>query len=129
LKLAAAQAAAIRQRIMEEMISLEEERVERMTERPEGVAIEEGKEGEGKTVEDEGIVRRELNKADPSGGSGPSVWVFLVLINGLGSAAVFKESWTAKKSRIRAASPWGHLANWDVSAVSPVDVSPVEAVV
>jgi len=30
---------------------------------------------------------------------------------------VFKESWTAKKSRIRGASPWGHLANWDVISV------------
>ena len=68
LKLAAAQAAAIRERIMEEMMALEEERVERMTDRPEGVGVEEGKE-EGKTAEDEGIVRRELNKADPSGAS------------------------------------------------------------
>jgi phosphatidylinositol 4-kinase len=67
LKLAAAQAAAIRERIMEEMMALEEERVLRMTERPEGVGIEGGKEGN--TVEDEGIVRRELNKADPSGES------------------------------------------------------------
>ena len=69
LKLAAVQAAAIRDRIMEEMMALEEERVARMTDRPEGVWIEEGKD-EGKTAEDEGIVRRELNKADPSGGSG-----------------------------------------------------------
>lgn len=68
LKLAAAQAAAIRERIMEEMMALEEERLERMTDRPEGVGIDEGKE-EGKTAEDEGIVRRELNKADPSGKS------------------------------------------------------------
>jgi phosphatidylinositol 4-kinase len=30
---------------------------------------------------------------------------------------VFRESWTAKKSRIRASSPWGHLANWDVISV------------
>ncbi len=66
--MAAAQAAAIRERIMEEMMSLEEERVERMTDRLEGVGIEEGKD-EGKTAEDEGIVRRELNKADPSGWS------------------------------------------------------------
>ena len=66
LKLAAAQAAAIRERIMEEMLALEEERVERMTDRPEGVGIQESKQ-EGKTAEDEGIVRRELNKADPSG--------------------------------------------------------------
>ncbi|RSH90569.1 Phosphatidylinositol 4-kinase pik1alpha (PI4-kinase)(PtdIns-4-kinase) [Saitozyma podzolica] len=89
-------AAAIRERIMEEMMALEEERVTRMTELPEGVSIEGGKEGN--TAEDEGIVRRELNKADPS-------------------AAVFRESWTAKKSRIRASSPWGHLANWDVISV------------
>ncbi|WVQ80010.1 hypothetical protein IAT38_002111 [Cryptococcus sp. DSM 104549] len=97
LKLAAAQAAAIRERIMEEMMSLEEERVERMTDRPQGVEIEEGPK-EGQTAEDEGIVRRELSKSDPS-------------------AAVFKESWNAKKSRIRASSPWGHLVNWDVISV------------
>jgi phosphatidylinositol 4-kinase len=35
----------------------------------------------------------------------------------LTAAAVFKESWAAKKSRIRSASPWGHLANWDVISV------------
>jgi len=66
LRLAAAQAAAIRDRIMEEMMALEEERVARMTTRPEGQEIEEKVEG-GKTAEDENIVRRELNKADPSG--------------------------------------------------------------
>lgn len=32
-------------------------------------------------------------------------------------AAVFKESWAAKKSRIRASSPWGHLANWNVGHI------------
>ncbi|WOO79640.1 Phosphatidylinositol 4-kinase pik1 [Vanrija pseudolonga] len=98
LRLAAAQAAAIKERIMEEMMALEEERVSRMTHRPEGVQIDTGVSTEGKTAEDEGIVRREINKADPS-------------------AAIFKESWTAKKSRIRASSPWGHLANWDVISV------------
>jgi hypothetical protein len=79
LKLAAAQAAAIRERIMEEMMALEEERVERMMDRPEGVEVIGGAttggggpvgvdgRGEGQTAEDEGIVRRELNKADPSG--------------------------------------------------------------
>jgi hypothetical protein len=68
LRLAAAQAAAIRDRIMEEMMALEEERVARMTARPEGVEIEEKVSVEGnKTAEDENIVRRELNKADPSG--------------------------------------------------------------
>lgn len=100
LRLAAAQAAAIRERIMEEMMALEEERVARMATLPEGVEVSPSRVGvvEGKTAEDEGIVRREINKADPS-------------------AAIFKESWTAKKSRIRAASPWGHLANWDVISV------------
>ncbi|XAO25918.1 hypothetical protein I312_104751 [Cryptococcus bacillisporus CA1280] len=111
LKLAAAQAAAIRERIMLEMMALEEERVERMTDRPPGADLpiptaetsaggDDGHEHDHEhgTAEDEGIVRRELNKADPS-------------------AAVFRESWSAKKSRIRAGSPWGHLANWDVISV------------
>lgn len=31
------------------------------------------------------------------------------------TAAVVRESWLTKKSRIRSASPYGHLANWDVS--------------
>lgn len=76
LRLAAAQAEAIRSRIMEEMMALEEERVARMTARPDdegevvlrvAVGQEDGRgESEG-TAEDEGIVRRELNKADPSG--------------------------------------------------------------
>jgi len=76
LKLAAAQAAAIRDRIMEEMMSLEEERVARMTDRQEGEEVVSagvnaaGGEGSS-TAEDEGIVRRELNKADPSGESYP----------------------------------------------------------
>lgn len=70
LKLAAAQAAAIRDRIMEEMMSLEEERVARMTDRQEGEGVDFGTSqdaAEKNTAEDEGIVRRELNKADPSG--------------------------------------------------------------
>jgi hypothetical protein len=73
LRLAAAQAAAIRDRIMEEMMALEEERVARMTARPEGQEIEEKVMG-GKTAEDENIVRRELNKADPSGRSVEAVY-------------------------------------------------------
>lgn len=82
---------------MEEMMALEEERMARMKEA-------EGREGSNwssqqdrsKTAEDEGIVRRELDKIDPS-------------------AAVFQESFTAKKARIRINSQYGHLANWDVS--------------
>lgn len=92
-----AEAAAIRERIMEEMMALEEERVQRMTDEPVGVVVLPDQSNT-KIAEDESIIRRELNKADPS-------------------AAVFKESWAAKKSRIRAASPWGHLATWDVLSV------------
>jgi phosphatidylinositol 4-kinase B len=70
MKLQPAEATAIRDRIMQEMMALEEERMERMRE-----TNEESHEGLGigemsitaQTAEDEGIVRRELNKVDPSG--------------------------------------------------------------
>lgn len=96
MRLQPAEAAAIRKRIMEEMMALEEERMTRM----------QGTEGEvwnsqqdrKKTAEDEGIVRRELDKLDPS-------------------ATVVQESYAAKKARIRATSQYGHLANWDVSHI------------
>ncbi|KAI6028422.1 kinase-like protein [Pisolithus orientalis] len=89
-----AEAASIRDRIMKEMISLEEERMERMREGEMGLA----ESGGWKTAEDEGIIKRELSKADPS-------------------AVVLSESWATKKSRIRHASPYGHLANWDCVSV------------
>ncbi|KAG9318503.1 kinase-like protein [Chiua virens] len=88
-----AEAAAIRDRIMKEMLALEEERMARMREG----AIGFGESGM-KTAEDEGIIKRELSKVDPS-------------------AVVFSESWTSKKSRIRHGSPYGHLANWDCVSV------------
>ncbi|CAL1704406.1 unnamed protein product [Somion occarium] len=100
MRLAYAEAAAIRSRIMDEMLALEEERMERMRENRQGEGTlrigDVG--GSMKTAEDEGIIRRELSKADPS-------------------AVVFSESWAAKKSRIRQASPYGHLANWDCVSV------------
>ena len=90
MKLQPSEAAAIRERIMNEMLALEEERMQRMRENRDshsalriGVAMT-------NTMEDEGIIRRELNKADPS-------------------AVVFSESWSAKKSRVRQESPYGHL--------------------
>jgi phosphatidylinositol 4-kinase B len=90
MKLQPSEAAAIRERIMNEMLALEEERMQRMRENRDshtalrvGVAMT-------NTMEDEGIIRRELNKADPS-------------------AIVFSESWSAKKSRVRQESPYGHL--------------------
>lgn len=74
-----AEAAAIRDRIMKEMIALEEERMERMREHKEGEGMMHiGAVGNMKTAEDETIIKRELNKADPS-------------------AVIFSESWTTKK--------------------------------
>jgi len=92
-----AEAENIRNRIMEEMMTLEEERMERMRG---GDAITSGTSisTSAKSEEDEGIIRRELNKADPS-------------------ATVFRENWAGKKARIRVASPYGHLLNWDVVSV------------
>lgn len=103
MKLQPAEAAAIRDRIMKEMLALEEERMERMLENKDG----EGGSGSGgggmiggavNTAEDEGIIRRELNKVDPS-------------------AVVFSESWAAKKSRVRHGSPYGHLGTCTVEFI------------
>lgn len=90
VKLQPSEASGIRDRIMDEMLALEEERMRRMRENSDshnalriGVPMT-------NTMEDEGIIRRELNKVDPS-------------------AVVFSESWAAKKSRVRQESPYGHL--------------------
>jgi len=95
-RLQPSEAAAIRERIMQEMMALEEERMSRTRTDFDGWSQKAGY-TRGKTAEDEGIVRRELNKADPS-------------------AAIFQESHERKKARIRHISPYGHLANWDVRA-------------
>ncbi|KAF4608477.1 Phosphatidylinositol 4-kinase pik1alpha (PI4-kinase)(PtdIns-4-kinase) [Pleurotus pulmonarius] len=97
MRLQPSEAYAIRDRIMKEMIALEEERVERMRGDPQDIMPMDIS-GSLKSAEDESIIRRELNKADPS-------------------AVVFSESWAVKKSRIRHGSPYGHLANWDCVSV------------
>jgi hypothetical protein len=74
-----AEAAAIRDRIMQEMLALEEERMARMREGEIGFE-ESGSSGGMKTAEDEQIIKSELSKVDPS-------------------ALVFSESWVAKKVR------------------------------
>lgn len=80
MRLQYSEASGIRDRIMKEMMDLEEERMERMKENREdrGMIRIGDLSGGMKTAEDEGIIRRELNKADPS-------------------AVVFSESWAAKK--------------------------------
>jgi len=118
MKLNPIQATAIRDRIMQEMMSLEEERVSRMTAQPEGFTVQPSH-SDGKTAEDESIIRRELNKEDPSGSFCvhlATAGIFYELTMSF-TAVIFKESWNAKKSRIQAASPWGHLAKWNVLSV------------
>ncbi|KAG5342759.1 hypothetical protein C0989_008709 [Termitomyces sp. Mn162] len=99
------QAAAIRDRIMKEMIALEEQRMQRMREnREDDGMMRLDISGSTKSAEDETIIRRELNKADPS-------------------AVVFSESWAAKKwlnarveyVMVRPMAIW--VANWDCVSV------------
>lgn len=99
--LAPQEAKAIRERIMAEMMALEEERMARM--RASSLGERNGRwssngQQDNQTQEEESVILRAINKEDPSG-------------------AVFQESWPEKKSRIRKASPYGHLLNWDVFSV------------
>ncbi|KAG2178170.1 hypothetical protein INT43_003423 [Umbelopsis isabellina] len=90
----------IRQRIIKEMMALEEQRMAKMkVEGVEGGIGGGGGEGAGGSMlEDEKRVALVVNKEDPS-------------------AAVFAEEWETKKARIRAASPYGHLPNWRLISV------------
>lgn len=87
----------IRKRIMQEMMALEEERMERMKSGSRKIGGGASRRA-APSVEDEATVLRAVNKDDPS-------------------AAMFRETWAAKKARIRAASPYGHLPSWDVFSV------------
>ena len=79
MRLPRAEASAIRDRIMKEMLFLEEERMERMKGSEGDIMLRNTIiSGSSKSPEDEGIIRRELNKVDPS-------------------AVVFSESWATKK--------------------------------
>jgi hypothetical protein len=98
MRLQHAEAAAIRERIMDEMLALEEERMERMRERGADALPSVGASAMGQGAEDESVIRRALTRTDPS-------------------ALVFSESWAAKKARVRQASPYGHLAAWDCASV------------
>ncbi|GAA5964958.1 hypothetical protein JCM3765_004121 [Sporobolomyces pararoseus] len=92
--LAPQDAAAIRERIMSEMMALEEERMERMRGSVQARKGWSQTSGLGGTT-DNAVVMRAVNKDDPSG-------------------AVFAESFEAKSARIRAASPFGHLPHWSL---------------
>ncbi|KAN0059793.1 Phosphatidylinositol 4-kinase pik1alpha (PI4-kinase)(PtdIns-4-kinase) [Thecaphora frezii] len=93
-----AETEAIRKRIMQEMMALEEERTQRMKAGGKSFGRSRRAKGAAPAPEDEEAVLRAVNKDDPS-------------------AAMFRESWAAKKARIRASSPYGHLPSWDVFSV------------
>ena len=78
LRLQRAEATAIRERIMKEMMLLEEQRMQRMKEDGGSGGISKFGMGSQNSAEDESIIRKELNKVDPS-------------------AVVFSESWANKK--------------------------------
>ncbi|WFC97055.1 1-phosphatidylinositol 4-kinase [Malassezia brasiliensis] len=94
-KVLSADTHTIRQRIMDEMAALEEQRMARMKQ---GGAFFARHRPNQLAAEDETAVLRAVNKDDPS-------------------AAYFRESWTAKCARIRASSPYGHLPQWDLFSV------------
>ncbi|KAK4051786.1 Phosphatidylinositol 4-kinase pik1alpha (PI4-kinase)(PtdIns-4-kinase) [Microbotryomycetes sp. JL221] len=96
--LAASDAAAIREKIMSEMMALEEERMARMKQHGHSTLSNKFKSNSTRTTEDGEIVMKAVNKEDPSG-------------------EVFAESWKNKVERIRRASPYGHLSNWNVISV------------
>ncbi|CAO3689672.1 unnamed protein product [Rhizopus microsporus] len=90
----------IRQKIIQEMVALEEQRMKKMKTEGVGSGIGGGG-GEGAggdMLEDEQRVAWVVNKEDPS-------------------AAVLSENWEAKKERLRASSPYGHLPNWRLISV------------
>ncbi|EIE81522.1 hypothetical protein RO3G_06227 [Rhizopus delemar RA 99-880] len=90
----------IRQKIIQEMIALEEQRMKKMKTEGVGSGIGGGG-GEGAggdMLEDEQRFAWVVNKEDPS-------------------AAVLSENWETKKARLRAASPYGHLPNWRLMSV------------
>lgn len=107
----------IRQRIIKEMMALEEARMAKM--KSEGVSSGvDGGEGEavgGDMIQDEQLVAWVVNKDDPSG----KCQVLMIIIGTLTEllAAVFFENWETKKARIRASSPYGHLPNWRLLSV------------
>ncbi|MBW0484677.1 hypothetical protein O181_024392 [Austropuccinia psidii MF-1] len=103
------QSQSIKDKIMAEMMALEQERMERMEldnfnhKRGGHSSLSNLHQQEGpnkfttknKNEADEAVVMKVVNEEDPSG-------------------KMLGESWIAKKNRIRASSPYGHLPNWNL---------------
>ena len=103
----------IRQRIIKEMIALEDDRMTKMKIEGVGSGIGGGG-GEGAggdMLEDEQRIAWMVNKEDPSGKNKQHVGEIMDLLF-IHVAAVLSEDWETKKARLRAASPYGHLPNW-----------------
>ncbi|CAB4428942.1 unnamed protein product [Rhizophagus irregularis] len=128
---------AIRQKIIKEMMCLEEERMMKM--KTQGVTSSAGANGGegggGEMLEDEKKILIAVNKDDPSGIK-EIIEIILIIPNFIfkfyqiqmltfvqfhmkihWSAAVFSEDWESKRERIRKASPYGHHPNWRLLSV------------
>ncbi|KAI9474221.1 MAG: kinase-like domain-containing protein [Benjaminiella poitrasii] len=95
LQLEQLDAQTIRQKIIAEMMALEDDRLDKMALEATTAAT---RATEQKLDEDNTIAMMVVNKDDPS-------------------AAVFSEEWETKENRIRASSPFGHLPNWRLISV------------
>lgn len=89
------QSQAIKDKIMAEMMALEEERVQRMKM---DQVVGERKAFGFEDITDEAVVMKAVNEDDPSG-------------------RMLGESWEEKRNRIKLSSPYGHLSNWNVFSV------------
>ncbi|KAI8059863.1 hypothetical protein BC940DRAFT_171161 [Gongronella butleri] len=90
----------IRQKIIREMLALEELRMEKMKSEgvSSGVGVDGGEGAGTELLQDESYVNKLVRREDPS-------------------AAVFSENYEDTKARIRAASPYGHFPNWRLLSV------------
>ncbi|KAA1118106.1 Phosphatidylinositol 4-kinase pik1alpha (PI4-kinase)(PtdIns-4-kinase) [Puccinia graminis f. sp. tritici] len=106
------QSQAIKDKIMSEMMLLEEERMQRMKldiiaghpkdselsgEEKSSSSSSRGSQ-KNSNVADESVVMKAVNEEDPSG-------------------KMLSESWASKRARIRQSSPYGHLSNWNLFSV------------
>ncbi|KAJ3011512.1 Phosphatidylinositol 4-kinase pik1alpha (PI4-kinase)(PtdIns-4-kinase) [Thoreauomyces humboldtii] len=94
---------SIKNRLIKEMVTLEEKRVRKLALRLQKSASDSGEEGAAdevlpETEEDLRARCQDRDKDDPS-------------------AAVFKETWDTKMERIRASSPYGRESNWRLLSI------------
>ncbi|KAG0139431.1 hypothetical protein CROQUDRAFT_111621 [Cronartium quercuum f. sp. fusiforme G11] len=91
------QSEAIKDKIMKEMMLLEEERMKRMKEDARK-GLKNFNEDFNNLKADQNIILKAVKEDDPSGN-------------------MLSESWEIKRERIKQSSPYGHLSNWNVFSV------------